>query len=56
MPLNQSSSEKARSENIATEIKAGKPRDQAIAIGYSVQRKASGKKTHRETGRSTGRR
>lgn len=40
MPLVKSSSEKAKSENIATEIKAGKPRAQAIAIGYSVQRRA----------------
>jgi hypothetical protein len=43
MPLNHSSSDKARSENIATEIKHGKPRDQAAAIGYSVQRKAQHK-------------
>lgn len=40
MPLDKSSSDKARSSNIATEIKSGKPRAQSIAIAYSVQRKA----------------
>jgi hypothetical protein len=40
MPLKKSKSAKARSENIATEINAGKPRDQAVAIGYAVQRRA----------------
>jgi hypothetical protein len=38
MPLIQSKSDKARSENIATEIKAGKDPKQAAAIAYSVQR------------------
>lgn len=32
MPLKKGSSQKVVSENIRTEIKAGKPRDQAIAI------------------------
>lgn len=41
MPLIKSSSDKARQENIRTEIHAGKPIKQAVAIGYSVQRKAS---------------
>lgn len=40
MPLVEGKSDKARSENIATEIKAGKDPKQAEAIGYSVQRKA----------------
>ncbi len=40
MPLIQGKSDKARSENIATETKAGKPAKQAEAIAYSVQRKA----------------
>ncbi len=44
MPLIKSTSNKARSKNIATEIKAGKPRAQAAAIGYSVQREAKKKK------------
>jgi len=40
MPLIEGKSDKARSENIATEIKAGKDPKQAAAISYSVQRKA----------------
>ena len=40
MPLIKSKSDKARSENISTEIKAGKSPEQAAAIAYSVQRKA----------------
>jgi hypothetical protein len=39
MPLIEGKSDKARSENIATEIKAGKDPKQAAAIGYAVQRK-----------------
>lgn len=39
MPLKQSSSKKAFKENIRAEVKAGKPRKQAVAIAYSVQRK-----------------
>ena len=38
MPLIESPSKAARSENIATEIKAGKDPKQAAAIGYAVQR------------------
>lgn len=45
MPLKKSTSKKAMSENIRTEIKAGKPPKQAVAIAYSVQREAKkGKK------------
>ena len=40
MPLVQSKSDKARSKNIATEIKAGKPAKQAEAIGYAEQASA----------------
>jgi hypothetical protein len=40
MPLNEGKSDKARSENIATEIRAGKDPKQAEAIAYSVQRQA----------------
>lgn len=43
MPLKKGSSNKARSQNIATEIRAGKPRAQAVAIGYSVQRRVKAK-------------
>lgn len=44
MPLIQSKSKKAISKNIETEMKAGKPQDQSIAIAYNVQRKAKKKK------------
>lgn len=44
MPLMKSSSKKAFKENIRTEVKSGKPPKQAVAIAYSVQRKAKGKK------------
>lgn len=51
MPLIKSKSDEARSKNIATEIKAGTPPDQAKAIAYSVQRKAkdnaNGPKTYK---------
>jgi hypothetical protein len=40
MPLIKSSSKKAREKNIKTEIDAGKPIKQAVAIGYSEQREA----------------
>jgi hypothetical protein len=44
MPLIEGKSDKARSENIKTEIKeGGKAPKQAEAIAYSVQRKAGGK-------------
>jgi hypothetical protein len=44
MPLKKSGSNKARSENIRREIKAGKPPKQAAAIAYSVQRAAKKRK------------
>lgn len=40
MPLIEGKSDKARSENIKTEIEAGKAPKQAAAIAYSVQRHA----------------
>ena len=40
MPLKKSTSKKAFSENVRAEMRAGKPRKQAVAIAYSVKRKA----------------
>ena len=40
MPLKKSKSKKAFKENIKAEVKAGKPVKQAVAISYSVKRKA----------------
>lgn len=40
MPLMKSKSKKAFSKNVAKEMDAGKPQDQALAIAYSVKRKA----------------
>lgn len=44
MPLKKSASKKAVSENIKTEMKAGRPQKQAVAIALSVQRQAKAKK------------
>lgn len=44
MPLKSGKSNKTRQENIKREIAAGKPIKQAVAIGYSVQRKNKGSK------------
>jgi predicted NAD-dependent protein-ADP-ribosyltransferase YbiA (DUF1768 family) len=43
MPLTKSPSKKAREQNIAREIRAGKSPKQAVAIGYAVQRQAEKK-------------
>ena len=40
MPLVKGSSKKSISQNIRAEMHAGKPQRQAIAIAYSVARKA----------------
>jgi len=48
MPLVKGHSRKAISKNIRTEIRAGKPRKQAIAIAMEVARRArrkAGKRT-----------
>jgi hypothetical protein len=44
MPLIKSASKKAVSKNIRTEMKAGRPQKQAVAIALSVQREAAKKK------------
>lgn len=43
MPLKKGYGKKAISQNIRTEIKAGRPQKQAVAIAYSVARKAAPK-------------
>jgi hypothetical protein len=48
MPLKKSTSNKARAENIATEIRSGKSRAQAAAIAYSVRREAEKRKRARK--------
>ena len=44
MPLIKSKSDKAFKKNVATEVKAGKPVKQAVAIAYSTKRAAPVKK------------
>jgi hypothetical protein len=44
MPLISSGTRAAMSKNIATEMNAGRPQKQAIAIAYAVKRKL--KKKH----------
>ena len=44
MPLVKSASKGAFRKNVKAEIKSGKPVKQAVAIAYSVKRKAQGKK------------
>lgn len=43
MPLTKSKSEKAFEKNIKTEVRAGKPVKQAVAIAYAVKREAQKK-------------
>jgi hypothetical protein len=44
MPLKHGSSKEARAENVKTEVAAGKPPKQAVAIAYSVARRAKKRK------------
>jgi len=43
MPLSKSPSKKAFNKNVATEVKAGRPVKQAVAIAYSVKKEAAKK-------------
>jgi len=43
MPLEKSKSKKAISRNIETEMHAGKPQKQAVAIALNVARKSGAK-------------
>lgn len=45
MPLIKSKSKEAFKKNISTEMKAGKPQKQAVAIAYATQKAAGKKKT-----------
>ncbi len=45
MPLKSGKSKKAVSSNIKTEMAAGKPQKQAVAIAMSVAKKKKKKKT-----------
>lgn len=45
MPLKKGTSKKVISQNIATEIRAGKPRRQAVAIAFSAAGKGKGGST-----------
>lgn len=44
MPIRKCASQNCFERNLKTEIKSGKPIKQALAIAYSVQRKAKSKK------------
>ena len=44
LPLKKGSSKAVISQNIATEMRHGKPKDQAIAIGFSVAKNSKKRK------------
>ena len=55
MPLVKSGSRAAMSQNIRTEIAAGKPQKQAVAIAFSVARRSKTPALKRGRGRPRGR-
>jgi hypothetical protein len=52
MPLVKSDSKKAVKKNIKTELKAGKPHKQAVAIALSVQKVFHDKKAKKSSKKS----
>jgi hypothetical protein len=48
MPLKSGKSKKVISENIRTEVHAGKPQKQAVAIALNVARKSANKTKKRK--------
>ena len=48
----KSTSKKAFKKNVSTEIAAGKPPKQAVAIAYATKRAAASKKTSKSKGKT----
>jgi len=48
MPLKKSKTPQAFKQNVATEVKAGKPVKQAVAISYAVKHQAKSTKSKKK--------